>query len=750
MPLGLNFDGDDVPGQTRALIGVVLAVTGNIFISLALNLQKYAHNRIQNGKDRSLLSSTHSDLDVNFDDPPLSPLPRSLSPPTTSDSPARLVPVQTRPRTHPNISSRHSLGNDDGDSANVLSPLLPKTNRFSMQSATPLPNSSSTGPSNSLASPRPSIGATFNSERNHTALDAKPTQEPNTQGTAYLRSRWWWLGMVLMVSGEIGNFMAYGFAPASVVAPLGTVTLITNVFLAPLILKERVRGRDLLGVILAATGAVVVVSSLQSVEVVLTPGALWEALLSFQSILYYLVTVAAILGLVALSPQWGNRIILVNLGLTALYGGYTVLSTKALSSLLQLKFILVFKYPITYFLLAILLYSAVLQIRYLNRALQYFDSTQVIPTQFVLFTLSAIVGSAVIYRDFSGVSLEDALWFILGCSLTFSGVFFITSQRNVNKGHLSRRPSMALEYVDHAADEAWAETSLPGRAGDSVGIPSVPSATLANASPTEWTSPIVVDSVTDNLEPLWAYIHKNTATVPRASQDDDTPRLPAAEEVPPRSTEASRLSQAFRVRCTDVANRLRSNSRSLVDHAAQFHGVLNPAGMVISSTQENEAELFQQTSMRGSPLISSQRALGSRPHSSAVHPIADCGPVQVEPVVDGERHQQLHHPLGYSVLSTPMPSHHGLNQFKDLSQRSWSLLDPLSGRMRGEQSQNLLPPPGEDPVWGTSVNDDNPSITGFQDRRVSLITLAPFATSAEQPADANGESSSNAQSSPVL
>ncbi|KAJ1657191.1 hypothetical protein IWQ61_003359 [Dispira simplex] len=752
MTLGLHFDEDDVPGQTRALVGVVLAVTGNIFISLALNLQKYAHNRIQNGKGHSLLDSTRSDLNARHNDPPLSSLPLSLSPPISEDSPARLVPVQPRISTHSNLPSRLSHDTDDRDSASVVSPLLPKSSRFPMQSITPLRYSLNTGSSHALASPRSSIGTVANSERDHNELYAKPNHEPDTQGAAYLRSRWWWLGMVLMVSGEIGNFMAYGFAPASVVAPLGTVTLITNVFLAPLILKERVRGRDLLGVVLAAMGAVVVVSSLQSVEVVLTPGALWETLTSFQSILYYLVTGAAIFGLVVLSPRWGNRIILVNLGLTALYGGYTVLSTKALSSLLQLKLILMFKYPITYFLLAILLYSAVLQIRHLNRALQYFDSTQVIPTQFVLFTLSAIIGSAVIYRDFAGVALADALWFILGCSLTFSGVFFITSRRDTNKGHLSHRPSVALEYVDRVADEAWTESSLPDRVGDSVVIPSISSAPVANTSPTERTTSIAVDSVVDNLEPLWAYIQKNTATVPRASQDDDddAPCSSTGAEVPPSSTETNRLSQAFRVRYTDVANRLRSNSRSLADHAAQFHGVLNPACMVISSTQENEAERLQQANMRDSPLISSQCALGSRPLSSAVYRITDRGIVQTGPAVDGERHHQLLHPQGYSVSASPSPLRHGLNQLMDLGQRSWSVLDPLTGRLRGEQSPNPLSPSGEGPVWGTSVNDDNSPIIGFQDRRVSLVTLTPFTALEEHPADSNRAPSADAQSSCVL
>ena len=32
-----------------------------------------------------------------------------------------------------------------------------------------------------------------------------------------------WLGFLLMNVGEIGNFISYAWAPASVVAPLGTV-----------------------------------------------------------------------------------------------------------------------------------------------------------------------------------------------------------------------------------------------------------------------------------------------------------------------------------------------------------------------------------------------------------------------------------------------------------------------------------------------------------------------------------------------
>lgn len=87
-------------------------------------------------------------------------------------------------------------------------------------------------------------------------------------------------------------------------------------------------------------------------------------------------------------------------------------------------------FPVTYLLVAVLVFTAVMQIKYVNRALKNFDATQVIPTQFVLFTLSVIIGSAVLYRELEKESAGDAGKFVGGCALTFFGVYLITSARD--------------------------------------------------------------------------------------------------------------------------------------------------------------------------------------------------------------------------------------------------------------------------------------------------------------------------------
>ncbi|KAJ4379350.1 hypothetical protein N0V86_005395 [Didymella sp. IMI 355093] len=258
-------------------------------------------------------------------------------------------------------------------------------------------------------------------ERVHTDETAKQT--------SYLKSPYWWAGIVLMTIGEAGNFLAYGFAPASIVSPLGVVALISNCIIAPFMLKERFRWRDAAGVVVAVGGAVTVVLSANDNNPKLGPDEIWELIKRWEFETYLGVTVGVIVLLMIASNRYGEKNILIDLGLVGLFGGFTALSTKGVASLLSYTLWRAITFPVFYLLVAILVGTAVMQIKYINRALQRFDATQVIPVQFVMFTLSVILGSAILYRDFERTSGDDAGKFVGGCALTFSGVWLITSGR---------------------------------------------------------------------------------------------------------------------------------------------------------------------------------------------------------------------------------------------------------------------------------------------------------------------------------
>ena len=54
----------------------------------------------------------------------------------------------------------------------------------------------------------------------HNKLESMPEKEK----IHYTKMPRWWFGLLCMALGEVGNFLAYGMAPASLVSPLGAVT----------------------------------------------------------------------------------------------------------------------------------------------------------------------------------------------------------------------------------------------------------------------------------------------------------------------------------------------------------------------------------------------------------------------------------------------------------------------------------------------------------------------------------------------
>ncbi|KAG9783120.1 hypothetical protein HRR83_002004 [Exophiala dermatitidis] len=412
--------GDDEQLQQRwsSLIGIITAIVGNLLISFALNTQRYAHILIDRQCRQGKSQSANGVV---------------LRKPTGYGSATEGDAAAAR--------ERNNIGKDaSGDPA----------------------HSGSIGPSTDGSL--------------HVSDDLRKRQDRHEKGSAedqdrpsYLKSPFWWLGLVLMVIGEAGNFLAYGFAPAHIVSPLGVVALISNCLIAPLMLHERFRKRDAWGVLIAIAGAVTVVLSAQTSEGKFGPGELWRSIKRWEFLLYVLITLLLIGVLMYVEPRYGRKTILLDLGLVGLFGGYTVLSTKGVSSLLSASLWKAFTYPITYCLALILVGSALMQIRYLNRALQNYDSTQVIPTQFVLFTLSVILGSAVLYRDFEHTTVEQAVKFILGCLLTFFGVYLITSGREeqTDSDELEdHEGDETIRLLDEENEDIDVHTFYPGEAGD--------------------------------------------------------------------------------------------------------------------------------------------------------------------------------------------------------------------------------------------------------------------------------------------
>ena len=77
----------------------------------------------------------------------------------------------------------------------------------------------------------------------------------------YTRLPLWWMGCCLNLCGEAANMLAFGMAPAAVVAPVGSVGVIANELIAVTFLKEPLRKRDLSGLVGVVVGVVLVIAS---------------------------------------------------------------------------------------------------------------------------------------------------------------------------------------------------------------------------------------------------------------------------------------------------------------------------------------------------------------------------------------------------------------------------------------------------------------------------------------------------------
>lgn len=262
--------------QWSSFIGIVTAIVGNILISFALNIQRYAHIRMERDRQRR-----------GGDGHRRPSRDKGYGTQQQSQVAEERAQINLSAPIHNGLHSEHGSQLSGKGKSNGLESTVQR-------------------------SQRPSLSTLAPSEKTRAGAEAK----------TYLSSPYWWAGILLMTIGEAGNFLAYGFAPASIVSPLGVVALVSNCIIAPCLLKERFRQRDFWGVVVAVGGAVTVVFSANNSEQKLGPHEVWSAISRWEFELYLGVTSTLIIVLMYASGKYGSKSILIDLGLVGLYGKF--------------------------------------------------------------------------------------------------------------------------------------------------------------------------------------------------------------------------------------------------------------------------------------------------------------------------------------------------------------------------------------------------------------------------------------------
>ncbi|WOL15641.1 putative magnesium transporter NIPA6 [Canna indica] len=276
------------------------------------------------------------------------------------------------------------------------------------------------------------IGASFIVKKQGLKRAGASGSRAGVGGYGYLRQPLWWIGMITMIVGEIANFVAYMFAPAVLVTPLGALSIIVSAILAHFILKERLQRMGVLGCVLCIVGSTVIVLHAPAERTPTSVEQIWELATQPAFLLYTASAVAVSLVLMLhFSPRFGQTNIMVYLGICSVIGSLTVMSIKAVGIAIKLTIegINQAGYFQTWVFATVAISCIIIQLNYLNKALDTFNTAVVSPVYYAMFTILTILASAIMFKDWSGQSASNIASEICGLITVISGTAVLHSTR---------------------------------------------------------------------------------------------------------------------------------------------------------------------------------------------------------------------------------------------------------------------------------------------------------------------------------
>lgn len=279
------------------------------------------------------------------------------------------------------------------------------------------------------------------------------------KGHAYLKNGIWWMGMIMMTIGELCNFIAYAFASAILVTPLGATSIVICAIGSSIFLKERLSFVAKVGCAFCMIGVCIIVVNAPEQNSAHTIQEFMKNILSLGFILYSAI-IFFICALIVfwIGPRWGNKSIFIYLSICSLIGGITVVCTQGFGTSIVSALSGVpnqWNQWFLYFLGLSVIVMILVEINYLNKALNIFNTAIVTPVYFTYFTTSTIIATSVLYRGFHGTSVSFAN-VLFGFLTIVGGVillqFSIVADRSSDTDMLSTNLSNVQKAADAVAE----------------------------------------------------------------------------------------------------------------------------------------------------------------------------------------------------------------------------------------------------------------------------------------------------------
>lgn len=175
---------------------------------------------------------------------------------------------------------------------------------------------------------------------------------------------------------------------------------------------------------------------------------LWHLALQPGFIIYFFVVLVAIFILVFwVAPPYGKKSLLVYIAVCSLAGSLTVMGVKAVGIALKLSFggENQFKYYQTWIFVLLVIGCVLVQMNYLNKALDTFNINVVSPVYYVGFTCLTIVASMIMLKDWDHATSSQITGAITGFITILCGTFLLHRIKDTAKTPLLGTPCRSPE-----------------------------------------------------------------------------------------------------------------------------------------------------------------------------------------------------------------------------------------------------------------------------------------------------------------
>ncbi|KAF9929644.1 hypothetical protein BGZ65_005705 [Modicella reniformis] len=147
------------------------------------------------------------------------------------------------------------------------------------------------------------------------------------------------------------------------------------------------------------------------------------------------------------APKYGKKHPLVYITVCSLIGSLTVVATQGLGAAIVLnitKGIPQFNHWFIYVTMVFVVCTLIIEVNYLNKALNLFNTAMVTPVYYVFFTSATLVSSVILFQGFSASPLS-IMTVVLGFFVICVGVVLLQTSKSTAHSEAIKKSKSALE-----------------------------------------------------------------------------------------------------------------------------------------------------------------------------------------------------------------------------------------------------------------------------------------------------------------